>query len=92
MSGKLEEIVPKLRADRALDEAFREAYGRPIGSESIVDALVTFEKSLLTPGSRFDKWLQGDASAITATELEGYPIESADYRRSVRSIAVLRST
>ena len=72
MSGKLEEIVPKLRADRALDEAFREAYGRPIGSESIVDALVTFEKSLLTPGSRFDKWLQGDASAITATELEGY--------------------
>jgi cytochrome c peroxidase len=33
---------------------------------------VTFERSLLTPGSRFDRWLGGDASALSADELEGY--------------------
>jgi cytochrome c peroxidase len=34
--------------------------------------MVTFERSLVTPGSRFDRWLGGDASALSADELEGY--------------------
>jgi cytochrome c peroxidase len=30
--------------------------------------------TLLTPNSRFDKWLKGDDNAITAEELEGYEL------------------
>ena len=37
-----------------------------------MDALVTFERSLITTGSRFDRWLGGDANALTAGELDGY--------------------
>jgi cytochrome c peroxidase len=35
---------------------------------------VTFEISLLTPGSRFDRWLGGDASALSAEERDGYQL------------------
>ena len=34
--------------------------------------MVTFERSLLTPGSRFDRWLGGDDSALSDGEREGY--------------------
>ena len=39
---------------------------------TIKNALAEFMRSLNTPNSRFDQWLQGDPSALTATELEGY--------------------
>jgi cytochrome c peroxidase len=38
-----------------------------------VDAIVEFEKSLITP-SRFDRWLLGDDAAITESELKGYEL------------------
>jgi cytochrome c peroxidase len=37
-------------------------------------AIAEFEKTLVTPDSRFDKWLKGDKNAITATELAGYKL------------------
>jgi cytochrome c peroxidase len=37
-----------------------------------LDAVATYERSLLTPGSRFDRWLGGEATAITAEEQRGY--------------------
>jgi len=37
-----------------------------------VDAIATFERTLLTPGSRFDRFLRGDSAAINAREQEGY--------------------
>jgi cytochrome c peroxidase len=33
---------------------------------------VSFEKTLVTPGSRFDRWLAGDSAALSSEELEGY--------------------
>jgi cytochrome c peroxidase len=33
---------------------------------------VTFEQSLVTPGSRFDRWLGGDRSALSDKEQDGY--------------------
>src|SRR5262249_31786677 len=48
------------------------AYGRAPDRESLLDALMTFEKSLVTPGARFDRWLGGDTSALSTGELEGY--------------------
>lgn len=40
----------------------------------ITDAIAEFEKTLVTPNARFDKWLKGDDNAITAYELEGYEL------------------
>jgi len=68
----VDEVVRKLNGDPDIVRDFRAAYGRPPQRDNLLDALVTFERSLLTPGSRFDRWLGGDASALSANELEGY--------------------
>jgi cytochrome c peroxidase len=65
-------VLWKLNADPQMVKQFRAAYGHTPDRENFVDALVTFEESLLTPGSRFDRWLGGDVSALSAAELEGY--------------------
>ena len=66
------DIVARLSADPAMVERFRAAYGREPDREGLLDALVTFEKSLVTPGSRFDRWLGGNMSALTDQEQDGY--------------------
>jgi len=45
-----------------------------INIDQVTEAIAEFEKTLVTPNSRFDLWLQGDAGAITAGELAGYQL------------------
>jgi cytochrome c peroxidase len=66
------EVVSRLNADPDMVRRFQAAYGRNPDRDSLLDALATFERTLLTPGSRFDRWLEGDESALSADELEGY--------------------
>jgi cytochrome c peroxidase len=74
MASSAEEGVSKLRADPDAVKQFRDAYGRDPDAAAVLDAIATYERSLLTPGSRFDRWLAGDADAITPEELSGYQI------------------
>jgi cytochrome c peroxidase len=53
---------------------FRDAYGREPDVAALLDAIATYERSLVTPGSRFDRWLAGEAAAITSEELSGYEL------------------
>jgi len=74
MASSADEVVGKLRTDPEAVKQFRDAYGRPPDIAALLDAIVTYERSLVTPGSRFDRWLAGDVSAITSGELSGYQI------------------
>jgi cytochrome c peroxidase len=74
MRASVAEVVRKLNGDPEMIKQFRVAYGHAPDRESFLDAVVTFEQSLLTPGSRFDRWLGGDVSALTPDELEGYGV------------------
>lgn len=74
MRTSVDEVLGKLNADPQMVERFRAAYGRAPDRAGFLDALATFERSLLTPGSRFDRWLGGDASALSAAELDGYQL------------------
>lgn len=59
--------IPQYRED------FLKVYGSPeVSIENITDAIAEFEETLVTPNSRFDLWLKGDDSALTAQELAGY--------------------
>ncbi len=40
--------------------------------DEVTQAIAEFEKTLVTPNSRFDRWLLGDKDALTANELAGY--------------------
>jgi cytochrome c peroxidase len=71
MASSLDEVVGKLRADPEMVTLFREAYGQEPNPTAILDAISTYERSLVTPGSRFDRWLVGEVGAITPDELAG---------------------
>jgi cytochrome c peroxidase len=72
MGASLSEIVKRLSSDREMLDQFKAAYGQRPNPGNIVDAIATFEQTLLTPGSRFDRWLAGNRSALSSLELEGY--------------------
>ena len=67
-----DQIIAKLSKDRALTRAFKAVYPDGWNEANITDAIAQFEHTLITPNSRFDRYLKGDAEAITAEELEGY--------------------
>lgn len=72
MASSIDEVVSKLRADPEMVREFRAAYGIEPDGAAVLDAIATYERSLVTPGGRFDRWLAGEADAITAAELSGY--------------------
>ena len=50
-------------------------YNDGLKPENIQDAIATFERSLITPNARFDRYLRGDAQAlISQDEQRGYQL------------------
>jgi cytochrome c peroxidase len=72
MEGSVDETLEKLNADRDMVDQFRGTYGRGPDRASLLDAIASYERSLVTPDSRFDRWLGGDATALSAEEQTGY--------------------
>jgi cytochrome c peroxidase len=72
MATTPDDVARKLAADPEKVRQFRDAYGREPDAAALLDAIATFERSLVTPGGRFDRWLAGDAGALTPDELAGY--------------------
>ncbi len=66
------EIIAKLAADPDLTAAYAALYPGGWTAAGITDAIAEYEKTLITPNSRFDKWLKGDDKALTQAELDGY--------------------
>ena len=72
MDSGMDEVVGKLSGDSDLVHQFKVAYGHGPDAASILNAIATFERSLVTPGSRFDRWLSGDSAALSAQQIDGY--------------------
>ena len=73
-SPSFDAIIAKLNADRQFAKSFKEVYPEGFTEATITDAIEQFERTLITPGARFDKWLRGDDQAITEEELYGYEL------------------
>ena len=74
LGGSWPRILAVVRGDPALAGPFQAAYGREADRAAVIDAINSFERSLLTPDSRFDRWLRGDAHALTEAERAGYAL------------------
>jgi cytochrome c peroxidase len=74
MNTTWEELLPKIRADKGYREAFLAVYGDEPEPAHVVDALATFERSLLTPDARFDRYLRGERDALGVDEEHGYEL------------------
>ena len=48
--------------------------GKGVTIDGMTTAMAAFEETLVTPNSRFDKWLGGDDQALTADERDGYAL------------------
>jgi len=67
--------VDVLQSIPAYVAAFKQAFGNDkLGVDEITQAIAAFEETLVTPNSRFDKWLKGDRKALTRSEREGYQL------------------
>ena len=73
-SPSFDHIIAKLEADKSFAKAFKSVYTEGITQATITDAIEQFERTLITPDSRFDKWLRGDDAALTSDELRGYEL------------------
>ncbi|GJM30119.1 MAG: cytochrome-c peroxidase [Cyclobacteriaceae bacterium] len=72
----LDEVVRRLKGIREYQELFEKAFGTggEISEENIGKAIASFERTLVTTNSRFDKYLRGDREAISISEKEGFEI------------------
>jgi cytochrome c peroxidase len=76
MGSSWEEIVGKLQQDPEMVKAFAATYGELTG-DTIKEAIATFERTLVTPDSRFDRYLQGAGNILTDEEEAGWRLFEA---------------
>jgi cytochrome c peroxidase len=72
MGATWDMIVARLSESSDYIQKFNRQYRDGIKKENIKDALAAFERTLITPNSRFDQYLKGNAVAITELEKLGY--------------------
>jgi cytochrome c peroxidase len=54
---------------------FKTVFGaEKVTIDEVTKAIAAFEETLVTPNSRFDKWLKGDKKALNAAETAGYKL------------------
>ncbi|MCR9141636.1 MAG: cytochrome-c peroxidase [bacterium] len=74
MGFNWEDLMARLNADQKYMEQFLLVYGEDPTPARVRDAIAEFERSLFTPNARFDRYLRGDANALTPDEKSGYSL------------------
>jgi cytochrome c peroxidase len=72
MASNWEQVLGKLRRDQDLVKSFSSLYQDGMTPANIKDAIATFERSLSTPDSAFDRFLRGDSAALDAEAQRGW--------------------
>lgn len=67
-------IIAALGGDPDYSAGFQNLFGRAPDRQGVLEALGAFQRSLTTTDGRFDRYLRGEAGAITAEEEEGYAL------------------
>jgi cytochrome c peroxidase len=76
MAGSWPAILASLEADADLARAFRSAFPvePSISEDAVVKALASYVRSLVSPPTRFDAWIAGDAEALSVQERRGFDL------------------
>jgi cytochrome c peroxidase len=74
LGSNWQEVIAKLAKDAALSKQFQEIYPDGVQAKNVRDAIATFERSLVTPNSKFDRHLRGEKAALDAEETKGYQL------------------
>jgi cytochrome c peroxidase len=74
MGGNLAQSAQELSLDANMRANFAEAFpaeSNPVSPDTIAKALAAFERTLVSPPTRFDRWVAGDDRALTTDEFGG---------------------
>lgn len=66
------DVLARLGGDPEMLRTFAKAYPDGLNSTNVADAIASFERTLLSTDSRFDRYLRGDETALNAVEIKGY--------------------
>jgi|HubBroStandDraft_1064217.scaffolds.fasta_scaffold36719_2 cytochrome c peroxidase len=69
-----DDVVAAVRAVPGYARAFREIYGHDVTFDDLAAAIATFERTLYSGSSPFDRFLGGDAHAIDASAQRGWAL------------------
>lgn len=74
MAQPMDALIKRLAGRRDYARAFAKAFpDDPRATEdNLKKALATYERTLVSPPTRFDRWVAGDAGALTPREVEGF--------------------
>lgn len=72
MNSTWPKAISTLSSDPSYRNAFAKSYPNGITPANVRDAIATFERSLITPDSRLDRYLRGEKDALNQQELAGY--------------------
>ena len=76
MGQSLEAGAARLGQDTDYARAFASAFPEDprISAANILKALASFERTLISPPTRFDRWIAGDAEALGPSEIRGFEL------------------
>lgn len=74
MGSNWKQVIEKLSKDKEFVKQFAQVYPDGLNDKNIRDSIAEFEKSLVTINSPFDKYLNGDQSAISDKAKQGYEL------------------
>ncbi|SHJ10278.1 cytochrome c peroxidase [Roseomonas rosea] len=77
MGQPLDALVARMAADAGWRAAFATAYPgqpQPVTRENLVRAIASWERTLISPRTRFDAWVEGEDAALTPQERRGLSV------------------
>jgi len=67
-----DDVVARLKTIEGYQTAFEAAFGKDsISKDNATKAIAAYERTLITPNSAYDKYVEGDKSALTAQQVRG---------------------
>jgi cytochrome c peroxidase len=79
-SASVGEAVARIAGDKAYQKRFRQAYGRPVNEPDLVRAVATYERTLASFGSPFDRFIAGNSNAISVSAKRGWKLFNSKAR------------
>jgi cytochrome c peroxidase len=71
MGNTWDVVIRRLSQDTSYRVSFSRLFSDDITARNIQTAIASFERTLITPSSAFDRYLMGDISALSALEVKG---------------------
>ena len=79
MNMDLGRLFKWLAANDTYKALFEKAYpGEKVGPQTVSKAIASFERTVISNSSPFDRWVRGDADAMTESQVRGFEVFLAE--------------